>query len=207
MIRAVAVLSLLAMLVLVLYVPSVRSPAELLQVLRDEHQGTVALSGADAADQRLTRALRLQSDAAKASPLPAVASQPPAPGIHGAIASEMASVNRRMFDNAYTHSVDALLLLASYRLVGLISWLPWILPLALAATVDGAWVRVIKSKEFSHHNPELFALWCCLLILLCCSAVVALAMPMVLHPLLLPLVPAVASILLGLSIASFHRRA
>ncbi len=207
MIRAIALLSLLAMLVLVLYVPSVHAPGEILQTLRQEHEATARLRGLAHADQQLERAMRLQSDAARSSPLPHVQPTARSPGINGAIAAEMVSVNRRLFDNAYVRSVEAVLLLASYRLVGLLTWLPWLAPLALAAALDGRWVRIVKAREFGHHNPELFAVWCCLLILSTCGSVVALVVPVALHPLALLAAAVSAAGLVGLGVASFHRRA
>lgn len=207
MIRAIAILSLLAMLLLVLYMPSIHAPAEILQTLRQEHLANAQLRGPEHADRQLERAMRLQSDAARSSPLPNAQRLPRSPGINGAIASEMVSVNQRLFDNAYVRSVDAVLLLASYRLVGLLAWLPWLAPLALATVLDGVWVRIIKAKEFLHHDPELFAVWCCLLILIGCGSVVALVVPVALHPLALPSASVAVVGLIGLSVASFHRRA
>lgn len=206
MIRAIAIVSLLAMLVLVLYVPSVHAPGEILQTLRQEHAANARLRGLEHADQQLERAMRLQSDAARSSPLPNAQPTARSPGINGAIAAEMVSVNRRLFDNAYVRSVDAVLLLASYRLVGLQAWLPWLGPLALASALDGCWVRIVKAREFGHHDPELFAVWCCLQILVGCGSVVALVVPLELHPIALPGAAIVVAGLLGLSVASFHQR-
>ena len=207
MIRAIAIVSLLAMLVLVLYVPSVHAPSEILRTLRQEHAANARLRGLAHADQQLERAMRLQSDAAQSSPLPSAHPTARSPGINGAIAEEMISVNRRLFDNAYVRSVDAVLLLASYRLVGLLAWLPWLAPLALAAALDGGWVRIIKAREFGHHDPELFAVWCCLLILVGCGSVVGLVVPVVVHPLVWAGAIVAVAALVGLGVGSFHRRA
>lgn len=211
MIRAIAIVSLLAVLVLVLYFPALHGPADIVQVLRLEHRRAVELWGAERADQQLQSAMQWQTQAARASPLPDVTStpapQPAQDAVGGAVATEMNAVTRRLFANEYVRSVDALLLLASYRLAGLLAWGPWLLPVALAAAGDGALRRLVKAKEFLGHDPELFAVWCCLLILVACGTVVALVVPYALHPLALALVPIALSLLVGLSIASFHRRA
>lgn len=207
MIRVVAVVSLLAVLVLVLYVPAIHAPAEILQVLRQEHQRAADLWGAERADQHLQSAMHLQTQAASASPLPDVSPKPEREVVGSAIAAEMRYVTQRLFANDYVRSVDAILLLASYRLAGLMAWLPWLLPIALAAASDGALRRLIKAREFLQHDPELFAVWCCLLIVVACGTVVALVIPRTLHPLTIALLPIAASLLVGLSIASFHRRA
>ena len=88
-----------------------------------------------------------------------VGDAPRTAGIDGAVAHEMASVNKRLFNNAYFRSIDALLLLASFRLATLLEWLPWLLAFAAAVMIDGYFVRLIKSKEFLQHDPEIFALW------------------------------------------------
>jgi hypothetical protein len=118
----------------------------------------------------------------------------------------MASVNRRLFDNSYFRSIDALLLLAMFRLALLSEWLPWLLLFAGAALVDGCVVRLVKSREFRQHDPEVFALYVCLAITTACAAVVGLVVPVALHPLAMPAVPVVVSLLLGGAAAHFHRR-
>jgi len=207
MIRAVAVLSLVALLVLVLYVPSAHPPERVLDQLRSEHEAAMGFWGTEPAFAMLDRAMRMQSGAAEASPIPALRDMPRTPGVNGAVASEMASVNQRLFNNAYFRSVDALLMLASYRLSVLLQWLPWLLPLVLVAGTDGALVRVIRSKEFLQHDPELFAVWCSLLIITLCAMVIAFVLPVSMHPMALAGFPVAVAVLLGLAIAHFHRRA
>lgn len=207
MIRAVAVLSLVVLLILVLYVPSAHPPERFLSQLRAEHDAAVGFWGAEPAFRMLDRAMRLQSGAADASPLPSPRDMPLGRNVNGAVSREMASVNQRLFNNTYFRSVDALLMLASYRLAALLEWLPWLLPLLVVAGTDGALVRVIKSKEFLQHDPEMFAVWCSLLIVTACATVIAFVLPVTLHPMTMAGLPIVFSVLLGLAIASFHRRA
>lgn len=207
MIRAVAVISLVALLVLVLYVPSAHPPERFLEQLRREHESAVTFWGPGPAYGMLDRAMRLQSDAAEASPLPAPRDMPRTAGINSAVASEMASVNQRLFNNAYFRSVDALLMLASYRLSVLLEWLPWLLPLVLVAGTDGALVRLIRAKEFLQHDPEMFAVWCSLLIITLCATVIAFVVPLSMHPMALAGFPIAVAVMLGRAITHFHRRA
>ena len=158
MIRAVAVLSLLILLVLVLYMPSAHPPECFLAQLRAEHEAATAYWGAEPATRMLDRAMRMQDSTAQVTPIPAAKDAPSPAGVNGAVSREMSSVNQRLFNNAYFRSVDALLMLASYRLSVLLQWLPWLLPLVLVAGTDGALVRVIRSKEFLQHDPEMCAL-------------------------------------------------
>jgi hypothetical protein len=207
MIRAVAIVSLLGLLVLVLWLPSAHPPERFLAQLRSEHAATTAYWGNDSSARMLARALTMQDTARNAAPHPSPASAPSVSSVDSAVAHEMASVNRRLFDNAYFRAIDALLLLAMFRLALLVEWLPWLLAFTAAVLVDGYIVRAVKAKEFRHHDPEVFALAISGVIVVVCGVMLAFAAPITLHPLLLPLVPLAVSLLFGLALASFHRRA
>lgn len=206
MIRVVAVVSLLCLLVLVLYLPSAHPPERFLAQLRAEHQATAAFWGEAPALRILSRALGMQDSARQVTPVPSAAAALPSSALGGAVAHEMASVNQRLFDNAYFRSIDALVLLAAFRLSTLLEWLPWLVAFALAVLADGWIVRVIKSKEFRQHDPELFALHACLAIVVACATVVGFVLPVTLHPLVMPAIPIAISVLLSWAVASFHRR-
>jgi hypothetical protein len=182
-IRIVAVVSLLCLLVLVLYLPSAHPPERFLAQLRIEHQAMAAFWGEAPALRILSRALGLQDSARQATPVPSAAAALPSSALGGAVAHEMASVNQRLFDNAYFRSIDALVLLAAFRLSTLLECLPWLAAFALAVLADGCVVRLIKSKEFRF------------------------VVPVTLHPLVMPGIPIAISVLLSRAVASFHRRA
>ena len=206
MIRAVAVLSLVSLLILVLYLPSAHPPERFVAQLRAEHQAAARFWGDEAAMRMLSRALSVQDSARQASPVPSSADAPALGAVDGAVAQEMASVNQRLFNNAYFRSIDALFLLASFRLATLLEWLPWLLAFTAAVVADGGFTRLIKSKEFLQHDPEMFALYACASIVAVCAAVLGLVAPLTLHPLVMPCVPLLVSILLGRAVGSFHRR-
>lgn len=205
MIRAVTVLSLLALLVLVLYMPSAQPPERFIGQLRAEHAAALEIWGAAAATRMLDRALRMQDSTAAGSPAAAL-SGVDSSGLQSAVAVELRTVNQRLFDNAYFRSVDALLLLASYRVASLLEWLPGLLAFALAAFVDGGLVRLVKAKEFRQHDPEMYALWSCLGIVTACAAMVSVVLPVTLPAYALPAAAIVLSLLFGKALASFHRR-
>lgn len=206
MIRAVAVISLVSLLVLVLYLPSAHPPERFLTQLRTEHQATSEFWGAAPALRILSRALSVQDSARQATPVPSAGDAPQANAVNGAVAHEMASVNQRLFNNAYFRSIDALVLLAAFRLATLLEWLPWLLAFAAAVLVDGYVVRMIKAKEFRQHDPEMFALYACTAIVTVCATAVGFVVPVTLHPLVMPCVPLVVSLLLSRAVGSFHRR-
>ena len=207
MIRAVAVLSLLVLLVLVLYVPSAHPPERFLAQLRVEHEAAAAYWGAEPATRMLDRAMRMQDSTAQVTPIPAAKDAPSPASVNGAVSREMSSVNQRLFNNTYFRAVDALLLLASYRLSTMVEWLSWLAVFALAAVVDGGLARLIKAKEFVQHDPEMFALYASLGIVILCATVIGFVLPVTLHPLLLPCVPLVVGVLAGRAFGCFHRRA
>jgi Domain of unknown function (DUF4400) len=206
-IRVVAVISLLCLLVLVLYLPSAHPPERFLAQLRAEHHAVTEFWGDAPALRILSRALSMQDSARQVTPVPSANDAPPASTLDSAVAQEMASVNQRLFNNAYFRSIDALALLAAFRLSSLIEWLPWLAAFCSAALVDGGVVRLIKAKEFRHHDPELFGLLACLAIVAACATVVAFVVPVTLHPLAMPGAPLAISLLLGRALENFHRRA
>ena len=206
MIRIVSIAALLCLLVLVLYLPSAHPPERFLAQIRSEHQAIEEIWGETPALRILDRALGLQGAAREATPVPPTASASAASGVDGAVAREMASVNQRLFGNSYFRAIDALVLLAAFRLSAMLEWLPWMAAFLGAAVADGAISRVIKSKEFLHHDPERFALYASVSILLACAAVVALVLPVEVHPLVSPGVVATLAVLWGRSVAHFHRR-
>lgn len=206
MIRAVALLSLVSLLILVLYLPSAHPPERFLAQLRDEHQAAARFWGDEPAMRMLSRALSVQDSARKASPVPSPGDAPAPGAVDGAVAREMASVNQRLFNNSYFRSIDALFLLASFRLAALLEWLPWLGAFTVAVVADGCFTRIIKSREFRQHDPELFALYACAAIVAVSGTVLGFVMPLTLHPLVMPCVPLLVSLLVSRAVGSFHKR-
>ncbi|MDO8699901.1 MAG: DUF4400 domain-containing protein, partial [Rhodoferax sp.] len=188
MIRVTAMLSLVILLILVLYIPSAHPPQYFVVQIRIEHEATAAFWGTDPATRILARAVRMQDATAEITPIPKASNAPSITGVNNAVAQEMASVNQRLFNNLYFRSIDALLLLGSYRLATLLEWLPWLAAFAVASVADGWFVRLIKAKEFVQHDPEMFAVYACLAIITMCATVVGFVAPVTLHPLVLPCV-------------------
>lgn len=153
MIRAVAILSLVILLILVLYVPSAHPPERFLAQLRDEHQIATGYWGPLSATHMLDRAVRMQEATTNVTPIPAAKDAPSTSAVNGAVLLEMTSVNQRLFNNPYFRSVDALLLLASYRLSTLLEWLPLLSAFVLAAIADGGF-RYSLSGEWAKRGES-----------------------------------------------------
>lgn len=206
MIRSVTLLSLVALVVLVLYLPSAHPPERFLAHLRAEHEAANAYWGHEPAFHMLDRAVRIQNAATRATPLPAAKDAPAEGSVDGVVSREMALVNQRFSNNIYFRSLDALFLLTSYRLATLLEWLPWLVVFIAAGLIDGESARLVKAKEFMQHDPEMFALYSSLCILVLCATVIGFVLPATLHPLLLPSMPLVAGMLAGRAVGCFHRR-
>ena len=206
MIRAVAVFSLSTLLLLILYLPSAHPPERFVQQLQQEHLRASDVWGIATADRILDRAMAMTSRAGAASPLPTHHAAPEGQRSAGRIGQEMAQVNRRLFDNAYFRSIEALLELASYRLSALLEWAPKSLFLMLALLADSFARRVIKAHEFTRHDPELFALCLSAAIVTTCACALSLALPVSVHPLAWAAAPLGMAAPIARAVADFHRR-
>jgi hypothetical protein len=206
-IRIVSIAALLCLLVLVLYLPSAHPPERFLAQIRSEHQAIEEIWGETPALRILDRALGLAGCGTGGHAC--------APD-RRCVGGERRGRRRGAGDGfRQPAAVREQLLprdrcsraLAAFRLSAMLEWLPWLMVAALAALVDGGIVRLIKAKEFRHHDPELFALFAGLAITAACAAVVALVIPVTMPPLLIPVVPVGVAALAALALANFHRRA
>lgn len=206
MIRLTAIASLTLLLVLVLYLPAAMPPERFVAQLRTEQSVNEGFWGQPHALRILGRMLDLQARMAGTSPVPSDADAPSPDQVNAAVADEMRRVNQRLFHNAYFRSIDALLALATYRFCALLEWLPalWLVSAALFA--DGLLTRVIKSKEFKQHNPEIFALHACAAIAVTCGAALAFVLPVSIAPMVWGSIPLAISVFVRGSTAHYHRR-
>lgn len=204
MIRVSALISLITLLILVLYVPASNPPDRFTNQIRLEHEAAIACWGENASLQILERAVVMQSKAAAAAPIPQASDAPPADSLNYAVATEMVWMNQRLFSNAYFRSVDALLLLGSYRLSSLLQWLPWLFTFALSTVVDGIFTRSCKAKELEKNNPEAYAAYASLAIAATSMTTAGFFVPTTLHPLLMPAVPPLIFALFGKMADSYH---
>lgn len=220
MIRFMVVSALVGLLMLVLALPATRPPEHFLALMRAERAATVDLWGTDTADAILQQALAMHGDVAAVAPLPSADDGPAAaapPGsatrtsaasaaAHRAAAREMAAVSRRLFDNAYFRSVEALMLLATFRLAALLQWLPWLAALGIAVLVDGLTVRRIRGLAFRSHDPERFAVFAGSAVFGVCLLMLAAVAPVQMHPLAAAWVVVGVAVMVGLAVGEFHRR-
>lgn len=206
MIRVVLIASLTALLVLVLYLPSAHPPQRFLAHLQVEQAQLATFWGSTHAERVLARTIATQATAHTLAPDLQARELPHAGYVGSAVEIEMSAVNARLFNSAYLRSVDALLLLATFRLFVLLEWIPWLAWFACAALIDAGTSRVIKSKTLAHHDPELFAACALGALLTVCCSLVAFLTPATLHPLLFPTAPIALALLVAASVRHYHRR-
>ena len=206
-IRVVSTISLILLLILVLYLPSAHPPEHFISQLSIEHERNSAFWGEEHALRILSRMLELHADATQASPIPVtLASAEPRNQVDSVASSQMSQMSTRLFNNQYFKSIGALFALATYRFSAFVEWLPYLSIFVFAAFLDGFIRRIVKSKEFLRHNPELFALHASLVVLVACGTVVTFVLPVTVNPLLLALAPASIGIFGSLAIGDYHHR-
>jgi uncharacterized protein DUF4400 len=192
-------------LVLVLYLPSANPPERFLQQIRIEHDLNRAYWGADVAIHILDRALSLYSQPSDPnSAALSSAQRPPVNPVNEAVSRQMAETTQRLFGSSYFQGVEAILLLATYRLSALVQWLPFVSVFILIACFDGYIVRVIRSKEFLEHSPMRFGLFSLGAILTFALTLVAWVIPISIHPLVLGVAPLLVGAFGARAISHFH---
>lgn len=208
-IRVVAIASLTALLALVLYLPSAHPPSRFMDQIRAEHAAVTDVWGAKHALRIMARMLDMQTSQVQVSAMPsamaASSASSPSP-VDAAMAIQIGQMGKRLFSNPYFKSIDALLALALYRLSVWMEGLPVLLIFSLLAIADGLLIRVVRSKVFVQHNPEMFALHASLVIVVSCLSVVAFVLPSFIHPYWLAAGPFVMGLCANRAVANYHRR-
>lgn len=200
---AVAVATLLT--ILVLYLPSAHPPSRFIEQITSEHGMNQAFWGERGASRILERMFSMQAETGAVAPAVAAPLPPQPADVNAAVLNEVARLTDRLFGSDYVRGIDALLLLAMYRLASLIEWLPILFLFAGIAWFDGLMMRRVRSHEFVGHDPRLFGVLRISMILVMGITIVWFVVPVTVHPLALGSAPATAIILGALAIANFHR--
>lgn len=208
-IRVALIASLVSLLALVLYIPSATPPERFFELVRAEHATNQRVWGEDAAAKMMQTMLDLTSESKKVSDAPSLPSGSGPTGqdaINSAMADELGQMNARLFNNPYFRSIDALFMLAAYRIAALMQIVPLVLVFAAASIVDGFVVRTVRSKEFIQHNPELYVASASLSIVLLCAVALATFAPVRIAPHVVAGALLLASFVGSRAVANFHRR-
>lgn len=182
MIRIASVAALLAVLCLVLWVPSAVPAERLMQIVRAEHAAHARLWGAPVAHRILERMLDFQDSGATVAVPPPATMRVGGPGVDPAMAGEFGRMNMRLFASPYLKGVDAMFSLAVFRAAALVDVLPLLLAFLAVCAVDGLAVRSVRAREFSTQSAEVYALSIASAIGLLALVVVTLFLPVVISP-------------------------
>lgn len=202
MIRIVTICSLVSLLMLVLYLPAAKPAGAFISQVRVEHASLSDFWGQDHAMAMLAKMLDLQPDSTPSPPLIPIAQGSAGKGAQ--VLPEVAAVGNRLLNNDYFHSLNALLVLATYRAAVVLYLLPGLLPLLVASVVDGVVRRSVKGKDFSGHNPEVFAACASGVIVACCCLVIACVLPIHLPAALMPSLLFGCGVLTNIGLANYH---
>jgi hypothetical protein len=203
MIRYVFIAAMLAILCIVLYIPSAVPPERFLDVLRQEHAVMQRTWGPEVADRVLARMLDMQrASAVSAPPTPVETKQPTA--VDAAMTAQIGQMSTRLFGNPYFRSIDSLFALVTYRLLATLELLPLLGIFLVIVAVDGFVVRMVRSKEFIPHSAEMFGGSVVGGIALGSAVVVAWFLPYQLHPMLVVLALLAMLFVLSRAVANYH---
>jgi len=203
MIRIVTICSLVSLLMLVLYLPAAKPAGVFISQVRIEHALLSEFWGQDHAMAMLARMLDLQPDFTPSPPLIPIVQGTAGKGTK--VLPEVGAVGNRLLNNDYFRSLNALLVLATYRAAVVLYLLPGLLPFLVAAVVDGGVRRSIKGKDFSGHNPEVFAACVSGAIVACCCLVIACVLPIQLPVALMPALLFCCGALANIGLANYHK--
>ena len=210
MIRGVFIAAMLAILCIVLYVPSAVPPERFLDVLRVEHQVVERTWGAEVSQRVLGRMLDLQEASVTVSmppslhgPGPVPATRPPGT-VDVVMTTQISQMTTRLFGNAYFRSIDALFALVTYRLAAVVELLPLLTTFLLVVAIDGFVVRMVRAREFRAHSAELFGASVVAGIALGSSVVVAWFLPYPLPPMAVILALLAMLFVLSRAVANYH---
>ena len=203
MIRYVFIAAMLAILCIVLYIPSAVPPERFLDVLRQEHAVTQRAWGPEVAERVLARMLDMQqASAVSTPPTPVETKQPTA--VDAAMTAQIGQMSTRLFGNPYFRSIDSLFALVTYRLSATLELLPLLGIFLVIVAVDGFVVRMVRSKEFIPHSAEMFGGSVVGGIALGSAVVVAWFLPYQLHPMLVVLALLAMLFVLSRAVANYH---
>jgi len=205
MVRYVWISALLAILCIVVYIPSASPPERFIEVMRSEHAMNQHTWGPVVADRILRRMLDMQQATPPLSDPPAPMVQVgQQPAVDAAMAAQMSQMSTRLFGNAYFRSIDSLFALATYRLSAIVELLPLLSIFLVVVGIDGCVLRQVRAKEFVAHSAEMFGGSVIAAIALGSVVAVSVFLPVRLHPMFSTLCLLAMLFVLSRAIANYH---
>jgi hypothetical protein len=189
------------LVVLWLTAPALVSPASVAAAIRSEDSLHTALLGEVAGQGILERALQWLGHADHATRDVV----PPDPAPADPLSIRLAAAADAVLQIPYVQGLRAVGRLAVYRLAALAEWFALGLPLLLAAVIDGALMRTVKTRSFVHLSPVLFGIGLHGTITVVVCIVFALLAPIALHPVVWAALVAAFGVALRTAVSNFHR--
>ena len=205
MVRIVWITALMAVLCIVLYIPSASPPERFIEVLRAEHAVHREVWGSEVADRILGRMLDMQQGTPPLSEPPGAtiqASQMSA--MDAAVTAQVSQMSVRLFGNPYFRSIDSLFALATYGLSTIIELVPMLSVFLGVVGVNGLVLRRVRAREFVAHSAEVFGGSVILAIVLGSVVVVSAFLPIRLHPMFATLCLLAMLFVLSRAVANYH---
>jgi len=191
--RFVIIVSLALCAIFFFVAPSRYTADDFRSVIVQEHGLNAAFFG----EAHASRVLALLDQFRSTMAGPSVHNESGAAAAHGAPA--------QFSKSAYGQAMDAMFLLAVYRLSYFLEFLPLFLPFLIVFIIDGFCARSVRAREFVPHSPAMYGSVLFLLVCVCALIVIAFSLPFALHPLVLACCPVIASCLAGIAVGNYHK--
>jgi len=205
MLRALLLVTLIGLVVLVLYFPSMLSADEYYRLLRDERASVSALWG-EGQSRRIEDLARHLYRASLDPPLPGpLGNADRVQSANKAAGAAAESLPEKLANNDYARSLQGALSVATYRIAAFLMFMPFFIPFTIAAVGDGLAERKIRSVGFTNDSAGLYGMYAGCAVALLCGAFVAVAWPGAVSPTLLALIPIAMAFLIGRAAANFRQ--
>jgi len=189
------------LVVLWLSLPAFVSSASVVAALRSEDSLHGIWLGERAAERVLVRTLDWLGQASAAGE--DLARHRPVPD--DPLSVRLASAADALLATPYLQTIRALGRLGVYRVAALAEWFALGLPVLVGAVIDGALMRTVATRSFAHPSPVFFGVGLHGTIVVGTCMVLALLLPVVLHPVLWGTLIALLGMALRTLVANFHR--
>lgn len=207
MIRIVFIGTMIAFLGVLFILPSVFPADRFVQQIRVEHELNSEYWGEGKAVRALAMTFAWRGDERVETEVPAATGARMATGPMDVLAgARFDDVRVRLFRNQYMSSIDAMMTLLIYRACCLLLVLPVLVVFMSACMADGLVVRWVRSRELRPPNPEVYASFGALGVLVLCGSLIVFLFPLTLHPIALLTPPMLIGVFSSGAVANYHAR-
>lgn len=207
MIRIVFIGTMIAFLGVLFTLPSVFPADRFVQQIRVEHELNSEYWGEGQAVRALAMTFAWRGEERVETGAPMAPGARVATGPMDVFArARVDDVRVRLFRNQYMSSIDAMMTLLIYRACCLLLVLPVLVVFMSACMADGLVVRWVRSRELRPPNPEVYASFGALGVLVLCGSLIVFLFPLTLHPIALLMSPMLIGGFSSAAVANYHAR-